>query len=88
MQITTPLHNLSGRSQKMEDELFREIDENEHDRKMIWTREKRDMPLADCNISKEYYFVFYDQMHTTGMDIKNPNESSCSTHTWKRHVLA
>ena len=27
MQITTPLHNLSGRSQEMEDELFREIDE-------------------------------------------------------------
>ena len=41
------------------------------DRKMILMREGgRSIGLDQCGVSPEKYFSFYDQVHTTGMDIK------------------
>ena len=41
------------------------------DRKMILMREGgRSIGLDQCGVSPENYFTFYDQVHTTGMDIK------------------
>ncbi len=41
------------------------------DRKMILMREGgRSVGLDQCGVSPENYFTFYDQVHTTGMDIK------------------
>jgi hypothetical protein len=44
---------------------------DEHDRKMVVLRQgHRVMQLAQCGIPKHRRFSFYDQIHTTGMDIK------------------
>eukprot|EP00941_MAST-03F_sp_MAST-3F-sp1_P005353 g5353.t1 len=41
------------------------------DRKIVLERSSgRLMPLAQCGIKHENRFTFYDQVHTTGMDIK------------------
>lgn len=41
------------------------------DRKMILMREGgRSIGLDQCGVAPENYFTFYDQVHTTGMDIK------------------
>ncbi|CAM9994812.1 unnamed protein product, partial [Hapterophycus canaliculatus] len=42
------------------------------DRKMIVTRSggMRPLLLADCHVPPDLRFTFYDQVHTTGMDIK------------------
>ena len=39
------------------------------DRKMVLTRSGKVMPLDRCSIAKDRRFSFYDQIHTTGMDI-------------------
>jgi len=45
---------------------------DEHDRKMIVVRATgRSVKLEQCGISKNRRFAFYDQVHTTGMDIKH-----------------
>ena len=45
---------------------------NEQDEKMIWNRDMNcAMRLEECSILKEKRFAFYDQIHTTGMDIKH-----------------
>jgi len=45
---------------------------DEFDRKMILVRAtRRVMKLARCGISDKRRFAFYDQVHTTGMDIKH-----------------
>jgi len=45
---------------------------DEFDRKMILVRAtRRVMKLAQCGISDKKRFAFYDQVHTTGMDIKH-----------------
>eukprot|EP01107_Rhizomastix_libera_P015447 TRINITY_DN5841_c0_g1_i1.p1 TRINITY_DN5841_c0_g1~~TRINITY_DN5841_c0_g1_i1.p1 ORF type:complete len:4156 (-),score=944.82 TRINITY_DN5841_c0_g1_i1:134-11092(-) len=44
------------------------------DRQMILLRSGRSVNLAQCGIPPEKRFSFYDQVHTTGMDIKQgPN---------------
>ena len=41
------------------------------DRKMVYLRgAARPIPLGECGVDKAQRFTFYDQMHTTGMDIK------------------
>eukprot|EP00954_Amorphochlora_amoebiformis_P010951 855391-Amorphochlora_amoeboformis.AAC.1 len=45
---------------------------DEMDRKMILVRATgRVLKLSQCGIPKERRFAFYDQVHTTGMDIKH-----------------
>ena len=45
---------------------------DEHDRKMILVRDRmRVWPLSQCEINKDRRFAFYDQVHTTGMDIQH-----------------
>eukprot|EP00954_Amorphochlora_amoebiformis_P016362 1281780-Amorphochlora_amoeboformis.AAC.1 len=44
---------------------------DESDRKVVVDRSGgRPVPLSRCGVSPERYFTFYDQVHTTGMDIK------------------
>merc|ERR1712138_317070 len=46
---------------------------DEHDRKMILLREGLQiMKLEQCGIEPAARFSFYDQVHTTGMDIPQP----------------
>jgi len=54
---------------------------DELDRKMILVREtKRVLRLEECGIALEHRFAFYDQIHTTGMDIKHtPNAVAATT---------
>ena len=41
------------------------------DRKMIYIRgAEKAIPLSECGLSRGDRFTFYDQVHTTGMDIK------------------
>ncbi len=51
------------------------------DRKMIMVRDgMKVMKLAQCGIRMDERFSFYDQVHTTGMDIKQPlNARACLT---------
>ena len=45
---------------------------DEHDRKMILLRRGMQIvPLSQSGLSKDRQFAFYDQIHTTGMDIKH-----------------
>jgi hypothetical protein len=45
---------------------------DEYDRKMILVRSTgRVLKLAQCGIPLEKRFAFYDQVHTTGMDIQH-----------------
>jgi len=45
---------------------------DEEDRKMILVRAtRRVVKLAQCGIAKDRRFAFYDQVHTTGMDIQH-----------------
>ena len=45
---------------------------DEMDRKMILVRKGfMVMKLAQCGVPLERRFAFYDQIHTTGMDIKH-----------------
>ena len=45
---------------------------DELDRKMILVRATgRVLKLAQCGISREKRFAFYDQVHTTGMDVRH-----------------
>jgi hypothetical protein len=45
---------------------------DEQDRKVILVRDGlRVWPLAQCDINKTRRFAFYDQVHTTGMDIQH-----------------
>ena len=44
---------------------------DENDCKMVYKRGAiKPVPLSECGISKSKRFTFYDQVHTTGMDIK------------------
>eukprot|EP00467_Chlorarachnion_reptans_P010822 CAMPEP_0114525784 /NCGR_PEP_ID=MMETSP0109-20121206/22631_1 /TAXON_ID=29199 /ORGANISM="Chlorarachnion reptans, Strain CCCM449" /LENGTH=5518 /DNA_ID=CAMNT_0001707433 /DNA_START=63 /DNA_END=16619 /DNA_ORIENTATION=+ len=44
---------------------------DESDRKVVVDRTGgRPVPLSRCGVSPERYFTFYDQVHTTGMDIR------------------
>ena len=54
---------------------------DEHDRKMILVRATgRVLKLAECGIPKVKRFAFYDQVHTTGMDIEHtPNAQAVCT---------
>ena len=45
---------------------------DDDDRKMVYVRAtRRDVQLAECGIPERERFAFYDQVHTTGMDIKH-----------------
>jgi len=45
---------------------------NEADAKMVYVRKtKSSMKLEDCGIPLSERFAFYDQVHTTGMDIQH-----------------
>ncbi|CUF98858.1 Hypothetical protein, putative [Bodo saltans] len=54
---------------------------DEEDRKMILVRAtNRSLPLSECGIPKVKRFAFYDQIHTTGMDIDHtPNAQAVQT---------
>lgn len=54
---------------------------DENDEKQIHVRATgRVVPLSQCGIPVEARFVFYDQIHTTGMDIKHaPNARAALT---------
>jgi hypothetical protein len=54
---------------------------DEYDRKMILVRATgRVLKLAECGIPKVKRFAFYDQVHTTGMDIDHtPNAQAVQT---------
>jgi hypothetical protein len=54
---------------------------DEYDRKMILVRATgRVLKLAECGIPKVKRFAFYDQVHTTGMDIEHtPNAMAIQT---------
>ena len=41
------------------------------DRKMVMLRNKRVVDLAQCGVAVGRRFTFYDQIHTTGIDIKH-----------------
>eukprot|EP00937_MAST-01D_sp_MAST-1D-sp2_P008070 g8070.t1 len=44
---------------------------DEEDRKMVLTRSSKEpVPFARCGLGPEKRFTFFDQVHTTGMDIK------------------
>ena len=43
---------------------------NKQDRKMMMVRSGRLVDFAQCGIAEGRRFTFYDQIHTTGMDIK------------------
>jgi hypothetical protein len=44
---------------------------DESDCKMVYTRGAvKAVPLSECGLAKDKRFTFYDQVHTTGMDIK------------------
>ena len=51
------------------------------DRKMIYIRgAAKSIPLSECGLSRGSRFTFYDQVHTTGMDIKQQiNACACLT---------
>eukprot|EP00043_Microstomoeca_roanoka_P005858 m.58502 g.58502 ORF g.58502 m.58502 type:complete len:4257 (-) comp13155_c0_seq1:39-12809(-) len=51
------------------------------DRQMILLRNSgRCLPLSQCGVKPEHRFTFYDQIHTTGMDIKQaPNARAVLT---------
>lgn len=45
---------------------------DEHDEKMILVKATgRELKLSQCGIAVDKRFAFYDQIHTTGMDIKH-----------------
>eukprot|EP00931_Biecheleriopsis_adriatica_P057118 TRINITY_DN33879_c0_g1_i1.p1 TRINITY_DN33879_c0_g1~~TRINITY_DN33879_c0_g1_i1.p1 ORF type:complete len:3259 (+),score=710.44 TRINITY_DN33879_c0_g1_i1:1294-9777(+) len=46
---------------------------NERDERVVLEREGfRTVELAQCGLSPEQRFTFYDHVHTTGMDVKQP----------------
>ena len=48
-----------------------------HDAQMVLMRDgMRVMPLKQCGLPLSKRFTFYDQIHTTGMDIKQPVTST------------
>ena len=53
---------------------------DEEDRKMILLRSGKVMKLEQCGVPMARRFSFYDQVHTTGMDIKqSPNARAVVT---------
>eukprot|EP00946_MAST-07B_sp_MAST-7B-sp1_P000712 g712.t1 len=57
------------------------------DRKMIYLRgAARCIPLSECGISRGERFTFYDQVHTTGMDIKQ-SLSACALLTIGKDMI-
>lgn len=53
------------------DELFDGVVYLDHlDRKMVFDKSRRSVLLQRTNYSTQRLFTFYDQVHTTGMDIK------------------
>lgn len=57
------------------------------DRKMIYLRgAARCIPLAECGIGRGERFTFYDQVHTTGMDIKQ-SLSACALLTIGKDMI-
>eukprot|EP00961_Rhodomonas_salina_P267874 3619502-Rhodomonas_salina.1 len=45
---------------------------DENDEKQVWVRAtKKAVPIDQCGVSMERRFAFYDQIHTTGTDIKH-----------------
>ena len=54
---------------------------DERDRKMILVRATgRVLKLEECGVALDRRFAFYDQIHTTGMDIKHtPNAEAILT---------
>eukprot|EP01062_Namystynia_karyoxenos_P039074 TRINITY_DN2841_c0_g1_i1.p1 TRINITY_DN2841_c0_g1~~TRINITY_DN2841_c0_g1_i1.p1 ORF type:complete len:4290 (+),score=1351.18 TRINITY_DN2841_c0_g1_i1:81-12872(+) len=43
---------------------------DKHDRKMVMFRSGRSVPQEQCGVAEARRFTFYDQIHTTGMDIR------------------
>eukprot|EP01060_Flectonema_neradi_P040006 TRINITY_DN8997_c1_g1_i1.p1 TRINITY_DN8997_c1_g1~~TRINITY_DN8997_c1_g1_i1.p1 ORF type:complete len:4144 (+),score=716.08 TRINITY_DN8997_c1_g1_i1:58-12489(+) len=43
---------------------------DKQDNKMVLSRTGRVVPFSQCGITEQRRFTFYDQIHTTGMDIK------------------
>ena len=43
---------------------------DKQDNKMVMSRTGRIVPFSQCGITEQRRFTFYDQIHTTGMDIK------------------
>jgi hypothetical protein len=57
------------------------------DRKMIYLRgAARCIPLSECGIGRGERFTFYDQVHTTGMDIKQ-SLSACALLTIGKDMI-
>ncbi len=57
------------------------------DRKMIYLRgAARAIPLGECGIGRGERFTFYDQVHTTGMDIKQ-SLSACALLTIGKDMI-
>jgi hypothetical protein len=57
------------------------------DRKMIYLRgAARCIPLSECGLGKGNRFTFYDQVHTTGMDIKQ-QISACAVLTIGKDMI-
>jgi hypothetical protein len=53
---------------------------DEEDRKMVLMREgKVVVPIAQCGVPKNRRFAFYDQVHTTGMDIQHMLNACAAT---------
>jgi len=67
---------------------------DEADRKMILVRATgRVLKLSQCGIAKEKRFAFYDQVHTTGMDIKHKLDACAvltigKDMTWRDYAQA
>ena len=60
-----------------------------NDQKMVVTRDEatEPLPLESSGIRKENRFTFYDQVHTTGIDVKQPLRCSCRGHDRQRHDI-
>ena len=57
------------------------------DRKMIYLRgAARCIPLSECGLARGKRFTFYDQVHTTGMDIKQ-QISACACLTIGKDMI-
>lgn len=60
---------------------------DKHDRKMVIVKKGMvNMELAECGIPKDRRFSFYDQIHTTGMDIKQC-VSACAMLTLGKDMM-
>lgn len=54
---------------------------------ILMREENRVMPLAECGLGPEERFSFYDQIHSTGTDIKQCSQASCALTLGKGMTL-